>query len=210
MNQLFEFFSKKFKSEINSTSKIENAIMEYENLNIAIWHSDTFLKDESKTKHDELIKLLQKYWTVTQTGKKKINNTQYIKIWVGIIIKNWNKVLLWHRCENRADTWWIHEPDTRSFPWWKQEYNETVFQAAIREVKEETNLNISHPKVIAALDDITEDRHFVTIWLVCEDFSWELKCMEPTKEDERKRFELDNLPKNLYSPTKHLLDYYIH
>jgi hypothetical protein len=33
--------------------------------------------------------------------------------------------------------------------------------------------------------------------------------MEPTKEDEWKWFDLDTLPENLYSPTKHLADYYI-
>ena len=137
-----------------------------------------------------------------------IVQNNYIKIWVWIMIKDWNKVLLWHRCKNKIDTWWIHEPDTRSFPGWKQEYNETVIHSAIREVKEETNLDIMNPKVFAALDDIATDRHFVTIWLLCEKFSWELKCMEPEKEDERERFDLDNLPENLYSPTKHLLDYY--
>ena len=124
------------------------------------------------------------------------------------MIFNWNKVLLWHRCKNKTDTGWIHEPDTRSFPWWKQEYNETVIQAAIREVKEETNLDIVNPKVFAALDDIATDRHFVTIWLLCDEFSWELKCMEPAKEDEWKRFDLKDLPDNLYSPTKHLVNYY--
>ena len=137
-----------------------------------------------------------------------MQNENYIKIWVGIIIRDWNKILLWHRCKNKEDTWWIHEPDTRCLPWWKQEYNETVIQAAIREVKEETNLDIKNPKVFTALDDIATDRHFLTIWFICEKFSWELKCMEPTKEDERKWFDLDVLPENLYSPTKHLLDYY--
>lgn len=137
-----------------------------------------------------------------------MQNENYIKIWIGIMIKNWNKILLWHRCVNRKDTWWIHEPDTRCFPWWKQEYNETVIQAAIRETKEETNLDIKNPKVFTALDDIATDRHFVEIWVLCEEFNWELKCMEPEKEDERRRFDLDNLPENIYSPTKHLLDYY--
>jgi hypothetical protein len=32
--------------------------------------------------------------------------------------------------------------------------------------------------------------------------------MEPTKEDEWKRFDLNDLPENLYTPTKHLFDYY--
>jgi ADP-ribose pyrophosphatase YjhB (NUDIX family) len=135
-------------------------------------------------------------------------SSNHIKIWVGIMIKDWNKILLWHRCKNKKDTGWIHEVDTWCFPWWKQEYNETVIQAAIREVKEETNLDIENPKVFTALDDIATDRHFITIWVLCEKFNWELKCMEPGKEDERQRFDLDNLPENLYSPTKHLLDYY--
>ena len=71
MNQLFEFFSKKFKSEINSESDIENILRNYENLNIAVWHADTFLKDESQNKHDEIIKLLEKYGIVKQTWKSK-------------------------------------------------------------------------------------------------------------------------------------------
>ncbi len=72
MNQLFKFLSKKFKSEIKSGSDIENTLKIYENLNIAVRHADTFLKDESKDKHDGIIKLLEKFGTVKQTGKKKL------------------------------------------------------------------------------------------------------------------------------------------
>ena len=72
MNQLFEFFSKKFKSEIKSEPDIENILKDYENPNIAVRHADTFLKDETTTKHDEIIELLEKYGTVKQTGNKKL------------------------------------------------------------------------------------------------------------------------------------------
>ena len=71
MNQLFEFFSKKFKSEIKSESEIENILKNYKGLNIAVWHADTFLKDETTTEHDEIINLLEKYGTVKQTWKIK-------------------------------------------------------------------------------------------------------------------------------------------
>ncbi len=71
INQLFEFFSKKFKSDINSESDIENILKNYENLNIAVRHADTFLKDETPNKRDGIIELLEKYGTVKQTGKKK-------------------------------------------------------------------------------------------------------------------------------------------
>lgn len=72
MNQLFGFFSKKFKSEVKSESDIEEILKGYENLNIAIRHSDTFLKDETLDKHDEIIELLEKLGTVKQTGKNKL------------------------------------------------------------------------------------------------------------------------------------------
>lgn len=72
INQLFEFFSKKFKSEVKSKSDIENILKNYENLNIAVQHADTFLKDETSAKHDEIIKLLEEFGTVKQTWKKKL------------------------------------------------------------------------------------------------------------------------------------------
>ena len=71
MNQLFEFFSKKFKSETNSEFDIENILKNYENLNIAVRHADTFLRDESLNKRNEIIELLEKHGIVKQTGKKK-------------------------------------------------------------------------------------------------------------------------------------------
>ena len=70
MNQLFEFFSKKFKSEVKSESDIENILKNYENLNIAVRHADTFLRDESLDKSNEIIELFEKYGTVKQTWKK--------------------------------------------------------------------------------------------------------------------------------------------
>lgn len=71
MNQLFEFFSKKFKSEINSESRIEDTLKDYKDLNIAVRHADTFLKDETVAKRDEIIILLEKFGTVKQTWKIK-------------------------------------------------------------------------------------------------------------------------------------------
>ena len=71
INQLFEFFSKKFKSEINSESEIEDILKNYKDLNIAVWHADTFLKDETTKKHDKIINLLEKYGIVKQTWKIK-------------------------------------------------------------------------------------------------------------------------------------------
>ena len=72
INQLFEFFSKKFKTEIKLEFDIEKILKNYDNLNIAIRHSDTFLKDETSEKCEKIIELFEKYGTVKQTGKNKL------------------------------------------------------------------------------------------------------------------------------------------
>ncbi len=132
-----------------------------------------------------------------------------IKVGLGIMIKDGNKILLGHRSKNKKDTGGIHEPDTWTIPGGKQEYNETVLEGAVREVKEETNLDVSDLEIFSVSDDIASDRHFVTIHIIANKYDGELKVMEPTKEDEWKWFDLNNLPDNLYSPTKHFIDKYL-
>ena len=53
-----------------------------------------------------------------------------IKVGLGIMIKDENKVLLGHRCEDYGDTGGIYEPGSWTFPGGKQEYNETIFEEA--------------------------------------------------------------------------------
>lgn len=131
-----------------------------------------------------------------------------IKVGLGVMIKKDNMVLLGHRATNRKDTGGIVEPDTWTFPGGKQEYDETIFEGAKREVKEETNLDIDDLEVYSVSDDIQPDRHFITIQIIANNYSGELKTMEPTKEDEWKWFDIDNLPENVYSPSKKFIEKY--
>ena len=131
-----------------------------------------------------------------------------IKVGIGVMIKDGNKILLGHRSAKRKDTGGIFEPDTWTLPGGKQEYDETVIDTAIREVKEETNLDIKNPEVFSVSDDFQPDRHFVTIEMITEEFSGELKIMEPTKEDDWQWFDLNNLPDNIYSPSRVFIEKY--
>ena len=131
-----------------------------------------------------------------------------IKIGIGVLIKKGNKILLGHRPSKMVDTGGIYEPDSWCLPGGKQEYNETIFDCAKREVKEETNLNISKLEVFGATDDIQPDRHFITIQVIANNYSGEIKIMEPTKQDDWQWFELNNLPKNLYSPSRKFIEDY--
>ncbi len=132
-----------------------------------------------------------------------------IKVGVGVMILDGNKILLGHRSKTRKDTGGIYEPDTWTLPGGKQEYSETVYETIIREVKEETNLDIANPKVFSVSDDFQTDRHFVTIEMITNEFSGEVKVMEPEKEDEWRWFDLNELPNNIYSPSKKFIEKYL-
>ena len=133
----------------------------------------------------------------------------YIKIGIGVIVLNGNKILLGHRAKDRKDTGGIYEPDCWAIPGGKQEYNETFFEGAKREIKEETNLDIDDLELFGIADDIQPDRHYLSIHIIANKYSGELKVMEPTKEDEWKWFDLDNLPEKIYSPSKKFIEAYL-
>lgn len=136
-------------------------------------------------------------------------NEKMIKVGVGVIIIAENKVLLGHRCKKMKDTGGIYEPDTWTLPGGKQEFNETMYECAIRETKEETNLDISDVELFYAEDDISYDRHFITLYMLTNTFKNQVKVMEPLKINEWKWFDIDNLPNNLYSPSEKEIKRYL-
>lgn len=131
-----------------------------------------------------------------------------IKVGIGVLIKNGNKILLGHRVSLK-DNGAIYEPDSWALPGGKQEFNETILECAIREVKEETNLDIDNLEIFGVVDDIEPGKHFITIHVIANDYSGELKVMELEKEDDWKWFELDKLPDNLYSPSRKFIEEYL-
>ena len=132
-----------------------------------------------------------------------------VRVGIGVMIKDGDKILLGHRAKKRKDTGGIFEPDSWTFPGGKQEFHETYFEGAKREVKEETNLDISDLELFGAEDDMQPDKHYITLHIIAHSHSGELKTMEPQKEDEWKWFPLSNLPENLYSPSKKFIENYI-
>ena len=131
-----------------------------------------------------------------------------IKIGVGVIIfDEKGRVLLGHRVGK--DTGGIYEPGSWCLPGGKQEYNETVEECAIREVKEETNLDIFNVHIFGCHDDIKVDRHFVTMHALSGGFEGKEAVMEKDKQDEWKWFDLNSLPNNLYSPSEKTIKDYL-
>lgn len=132
-----------------------------------------------------------------------------IKVGIGVMILDKDKVLLGHRATNKKDTGGIYETDCWTLPGGKQEYDETFFEGAKREVKEETGLDIDNLRLFGAADDIQPDRHYITMHVIAESFKGEPKVMEPESEDEWRWFPLNDLPNNLYSPSQKFIEAYL-
>lgn len=134
---------------------------------------------------------------------------EMIKVGIGVMILKENHILLGHRVKNGQDTGGIYEPDSWCLPGGKQEYNETIFECAQREVKEETNLDIDDMMVFGAIDDIQPNKHFVTIWVIAKECQGTLQVMEKDKQDAWAWYSLDELPEYLYSPSQKFIDAYL-
>jgi len=123
-----------------------------------------------------------------------------VKVGVGLyILNNKNQVLLGLRKSEHGNGTWCP-------PGGHIEYGESNEQAAIRETKEETGLQISPENI--TFKGITNDfyqesgKHYITLHFVCHSFSGSPKVTEPDKCACWQWFDLDNLPENLLLSNK--------
>jgi 8-oxo-dGTP diphosphatase len=122
------------------------------------------------------------------------------KVGVGVIVINNGKVLLGTRKGSHGDGSWC-------FPGGHLEFNEKIEECAKRETMEETGIKIKNIKKIYFTNDIfpKEKVHFVTLYVVSDYDSGEVKVMEPEKCDKWDWFNWDKLPKPLFIPIENLL-----
>jgi 8-oxo-dGTP diphosphatase len=94
-----------------------------------------------------------------------------------IIVNDDGKILIGKRKGSHAPYY--------SIPGGNLELGETFEEGAIREIKEETNLDIKNPEVIVVTNNLEtyrrEGLHYVSIIILVKDFSGELKIMESDK-----------------------------
>jgi ADP-ribose pyrophosphatase YjhB (NUDIX family) len=130
-----------------------------------------------------------------------------IGVGVGVIIVDDNKILLGLRSSN-ADTAdsELHGEGTWTLPGGGMNYGETFESTAIRETKEETNLDIDDIKVICIQNDKNEYAHYVSIGMVAGKHSGKLQTMEQAEIIMWKWFNLNDLPTNIFFPSKETID----
>lgn len=122
-----------------------------------------------------------------------------------IILNDKNEVLMTLR-KNKFDS------DKYSLPGGCMEDGETVKQAAVREIFEETNLNVKEKNI-----QIVSAMHRITPWnwqsieyvLVTRKFTGTAEITEPDKCSDLRWFDLNTLPHNISDYAKRAIDNYI-
>ncbi len=132
---------------------------------------------------------------------------KYPKIGIGVMVLNKNKELLLGLRQGS------HGSGEWSFPGGHLEFGETILETAIREVKEETNLDISDLELISVADEMryikTDGKHYLNIGVKANTVSGILELMEPDKCLEWTYFSLNNLPSPLFEGTELMINNFL-
>ncbi len=137
-------------------------------------------------------------------------NPQVARVGVGVLLLKDGKVLLGRRNDDpkKADSL-MHGEGTWTCPGGKLDFHETLFGQAIREVREETGIEVKRLELVSIGNDIVPDSHFVTIGFLAKEFSGKPKVMEPDEITEWKWFPLDGLPEKVFPPSRKIIMNYL-
>ena len=118
---------------------------------------------------------------------------------VGVIVIKNGKILLGKRKGSHGAGGW-------SFPGGHLEFAEKVEDCAMRELMEETSLVAEKFITGPYTNDYfeLEDKHYVTLFMICPYQGGEVKNMEPEKCEGWGWFDWNDLPKPLFAPVERL------
>lgn len=100
-----------------------------------------------------------------------------------------------------------HGAGTWSVPGGWLEYQESFEQAAVREIKEETGMDITNVRFAAISNNILKDEnvHSITLWMMSDWKAGEPTITEPDKFIDQKWVDFNSLPSPLFIAWDHLL-----
>ena len=128
------------------------------------------------------------------------------RVGIGVIIKNAEgKILIGKRIGSHAPFY--------SIPGGNLEIGESFEQAAIREIKEETNLTIKKPQVIAVTNNLEtyekERLHYISVILYTDTATGKLRIVEPEKCEEWIWCDPKNLPQPHFDASRLGIECYL-
>lgn len=125
---------------------------------------------------------------------------QKVRVGVGVLVYKNNQVLMIKRINSHGSGTW-------SPPGGHLDYGETPIECAIRECKEETNVDINNARFKCITNDIFEEgKHYITIWIEADYVSGEAKVNAEEELSEIGWYKWENLPKPLFLSLQNLLD----
>lgn len=128
---------------------------------------------------------------------------------MGIILLRDDKILLGKRTEDVSKgTSELKGEGTWTLPGGKIHFKESFEDVLVREVKEETGIDLNSFEIICVNNDIAGEKHFVTVGAISEEFEGEANVMEPEEITEWKWFSLDELPEKLFAPSEKIIKNY--
>ncbi len=121
------------------------------------------------------------------------------KVGVGVMIQNKNgEVLMGSRMAPVAGEWCC--------PGGSVEFGESLLEAAVRETKEETGLEVYDLKLISVVEEKRyikiDGKYFIVACFKSENYRGEPRLMEPDKFKEWCWFSLENLPDKMLEATE--------
>jgi len=122
------------------------------------------------------------------------------KVGIGVIVVKDGKILLGKRKNSHGDGAW-------SFPGGHLEFGESWEECAKRETMEETGINIKNIRFGTVTNDIfqTEEKHYITIFMLSDYDFREVQIMEPEKCEKWDWFSWNQLPQPLFVPILNVL-----
>ena len=123
-----------------------------------------------------------------------------VKVGIGVLILKNKQLLLGKRIDG-------HNKGTWQSAGGHLEFGESFEACARREIKEEIGIKVKNIRYVTVTNDIfpKDNKHYITVFMVCEYDSGTPKPLEPKKCSEWKWFDKNNLPDKLFLPYDKIL-----
>ena len=127
--------------------------------------------------------------------------TEHVRVGVGIVITDGDRVLLLRRAN-------VHGAETWSTPGGHLEFGESFESCAVREAREETGVEVKDIRFRSVTNDVFEEtgQHYLTVWMEAGHDGGEPTLRAAYETSEVRWFSWDALPDPLFLPFRHLLD----